>query len=196
MNALSSRPAKSARDHAGSSISSGTCRQNGDGGLARYSTKVRMPKDEEAIPVRVTDLKHLKRDINAIPDGQGKFDNAFWGFLGLGAPFILQYAIQPDSGNRATLYLGCVLVVVAAVFKGFGRKARNERSASIRRIMENINDCANGELADDEEPGTFREELKAAVLSRIRRPESQGFQENHERPRQLEQQRPRIPTAR
>lgn len=36
-----------------------------------------MPK-EEAIPVRTTDLKHLKRDIRRIPDGNGKLDNAFW----------------------------------------------------------------------------------------------------------------------
>lgn len=28
-----------------------------------YSTSVNMPTNEEAIPVRTTDLKHLKRDI-------------------------------------------------------------------------------------------------------------------------------------
>lgn len=139
----------------------------GEQHISSFETKVLMPSEEEAIPVRITDLQHLKRDIRAIPDGQGKFDNAFWGFLGLGAPFVLQYAFQPDYGSKPVMYIGCVLVIVALVFKAFGWKARTERADSIHRIMENINDCSGGELTGVDERPSHLHELWNAIIARI-----------------------------
>lgn len=119
------------------------------------------------MPVRVTDLRHLKRDIKAIPDGQGKFDNAFWGFGGVGVPLIISELVQPNATNIIGFYAGIVFMVIAVVFKLFGWKARNDRNTMIRRIMENINDFSNGELTDEPDPPGFRARLQDAVIRRI-----------------------------
>lgn len=119
--------------------------------------------------MRVIDLDHLRRDIRQIPDGQGKFDNAFWGFTGLGAPLVLQDIPAIIHGGHAglDLYVGILCVCVAVVFALFGRKAKKDRDAAIGRIVQNIEDFSNGALDSDPEPAGFPERLQDAILTRI-----------------------------
>lgn len=111
-----------------------------------YSTSVHMPTNEEAIPVRTTDLKHLKRDIEEIPDGQGKLDNAFWCALGVGIPMIIQYILDwsQGTGRWLCLIVGLVACAIAVIFKLFGGDAKANRKKSIQRIIENIDDFSEG----------------------------------------------------
>lgn len=111
-----------------------------------YETSVHMPTNEEAIPVRTTDLRHLKRDIEAIPDGQGKFDNAFWCALGVGIPMIIQCFLDwgQGVGKWFCLFVGVASCAIAIVFKIFGGDAKENRKKSIQRIIENIDDFSDG----------------------------------------------------
>lgn len=111
-----------------------------------YSTSVNMPTNEETIPVRTTDLKHLKRDIREIPDGQGKFDNAFWCALGVGIPMVIQFFLDWSQGvgKWLCLFIGLASCVMACIFKLFGEDAKTNREESIQRIIENIDDFSDG----------------------------------------------------
>ena len=114
---------------------------------AAFSTSVKMPK-EEAIPVRTTDLKHLKRDIRRIPDGNGKLDNAFWCAIGIGIPMIIQFAVDSSSsgghGNWLILAIGVVSCILAGMFKIFGKSEKEERERYIDGSIENIDDFSVG----------------------------------------------------
>ena len=96
--------------------------------------------EEDFVPVRTTDLERIKRDVLNIPDGQGRFDNAFWGFLGLGVPVILDSIIngtnKPDF--IINLFIGILLAVVAVVFKIMGHKSKQDRDKRIQTIVEDI----------------------------------------------------------
>lgn len=106
-----------------------------------------MPK-EEAIPVRTTDLKHLKRDIRRIPDGNGKLDNAFWCAIGIGIPMIIQFVVDSSSsgghGNWLILAIGVVSCILAGMFKIFGKGEKEDRERYIDGIIENIDDFSVG----------------------------------------------------
>lgn len=114
---------------------------------AAFSTSVKIPK-EEAIPVRTTDLKHLKRDIRRIPDGNGKLDNAFWCAIGIGIPMIIQFVVDSSSsgghGNWLILAIGVVSCILAGMFKIFGKGEKEERERYIDGIIENIDDFSVG----------------------------------------------------
>ena len=114
---------------------------------AAFSTSVKMPR-EEAIPVRTTDLKHLKRDIRRIPDGNGKLDNAFWCAIGIGIPMIIQFVVDSSSsgghGNWLILAIGVVSCILAGMFKIFGKGEKEERERYIDDIIENIDDFSVG----------------------------------------------------
>jgi hypothetical protein len=128
--------------------------------VSSFETRVLMPAGEEATPVRTIDLKHLKRDIQQIPDGQGKFDNAFWGFSGVGAPLIVDYVISLFQGDDqpvvAKLLAGMLCIVVAGLFKWFGKDAKDERQQNIDCIIENIDDFSKGVTEETIPDGTAR----------------------------------------
>lgn len=97
---------------------------------------------EDIVPVRATDLQHLKRDIEDIPSGGDAFDNAFWGFLGFGVSSLMQLigAKWPDPVFVANLVAALAFIGVAILFKFFASKTGDNRSKIIKHITENIDD--------------------------------------------------------
>lgn len=118
---------------------------NDFGGKSPIEYNMLRPK-EDLVPVKGTDLRHLKRDIRDIPDGQGVFDNAFWGFLGLGAPLVIQSVISRFGSipDIVSFCVGAFAVIVAFIFKALGAKAKDSRGRYVDNIIENIDDYSSG----------------------------------------------------
>jgi Ca2+/Na+ antiporter len=115
---------------------------------------VPLPTSEEARIVRVVELEHVKRDVGDIPDGQSKFDNAFWGFLGCGAPFLIQALISiPEGLDALQLILGIVLIAVAVLFLYFAQKQEDEKTKAIEKIRQDIDDFSNRVRVEKEPAG-------------------------------------------
>jgi hypothetical protein len=122
--------------------------------LIQGNYSIPLPTPEEAIIVRVVELEHVKRDVGDIPDGQSKFDNAFWGFLGCGAPFLIQALISiPEGLDALQLILGIVLIAVAVLFLHFAQKQEDEKTKAIEKIRQNIDDFSNLVTVDKEPTG-------------------------------------------
>lgn len=97
---------------------------------------------EDFVPVRTTDLERIKRDVLNIPDGQGRFDNAFWCFMGLGVPVIIDSFIgkTDDFEIKTKMFFGISLMFIGIVFKIMGLRSKQERDNRILSIVDDIDD--------------------------------------------------------
>lgn len=112
--------------------------------LVHNNFAVPLPIPEEARIVRTTELEHLKRDIDNIPDGQEKFNNATSFFLGLGVPLVIQgFMALPNNSGWLPLFLGAALAIIAIIFFVFGLSEKKNKQTAILSIKQNINDFSN-----------------------------------------------------
>ena len=130
----------------------------------------RVPLKEELVQVRTSDLRHLKRDINAIPDSYDSDDGAFWTCVGfaVGAiPTCLASVFSTGQSLPVTICSWCICVLGIAGAAYFGIKAhglkigslklggsdrKGLRQEAIDRIVENIDDFTSSKAVeiDDE----------------------------------------------
>lgn len=106
--------------------------------------------EEDRIPVRSIDLKHLKRDIKCLPEPSGKFYSASSGFGGFAISAFLQL-FSLDSGQMpfwVNLVVGLCFAVIAAVFFALGFLSGKERKTQVDNILENIDDYSSGVIGD------------------------------------------------
>jgi hypothetical protein len=88
----------------------------------------------------------VKRDIKSLPDTWARLWAACAGFMGLGAPFLLQGAVDAQAHRDCVLAvaIGAVLMLGGLVFGVFAWKDKGAKDRLVDNIMENIKDYSQG----------------------------------------------------